>query len=115
MQAHIINKQLPNIINRIGQQTNVPVINIFRALGGSDNPKVAPRLKNYFINESMPLNNPNDGCHPNDLGYSQLARTVLQELIRTNFTGRRMISSDNLPFKNLKSDEGSKLKIVKWS
>ena len=61
--------------------------------------------RHLFIDDSRPIANPNDGCHPNDAGYIQIARyaflvnytasifnynvlffrTIHSELIRTNF------------------------------
>ena len=36
-----------------------------------------PESRGLFINDSKPIAWPNDGCHPNKQGYSQLARSAI--------------------------------------
>lgn len=86
IQQHVVNNELPRLIPMIGQMTNSEVIDIFHAMGGKKLTK-----RHLFINDSLPIKWPNDGCHPNDLGYKVIARTVAKAIL-----GQQFISSDSI-------------------
>lgn len=77
IQRDIVNDVLPNLIRRIGNEVGAHVIDVFEALGGASLSK--PHL---LITAGKPLKPPNDGCHPNDLGYKAIAHAVAVELLR---------------------------------
>jgi hypothetical protein len=71
MQPTIVNSKLPSVIAKVAQASNSVLVNVFEAMGGARLQR--PEL---FIDKSKPMEPPNDGCHPNDLGYKVLADTV---------------------------------------
>lgn len=76
----IINSIYPNVIPSISQSTEVLVIDIFNALGGSTLQKLSD-----FILTGQEIVWPHDGCHPNDFGYFDIANEISSCIFATNF------------------------------
>jgi lysophospholipase L1-like esterase len=76
IQQDIVNNRLPVLIQGLAKTYNLPVINAFEALGGKNLSK-----RYLFYTDSEPNRPHNDGIHPNDLGYLELAHTVASELL----------------------------------
>ena len=49
---------------------------IFPVVEGKTDGSVDPGSRDLFIDDSKPIAWPNDGCHPNNKGYTQLARLI---------------------------------------
>ena len=79
MNMHVINYELPQLIPQIAKETSAKLIDVFNSMGGEKLTK-----KHLFINENIPLKWPNDGCHPNDLGYKIMAKTIAESIIYHN-------------------------------
>lgn len=77
VQADIIANVYPRLIVDIANKNGAKVIDLHSVLGGS-----ALRFPELFLDPGQPIRWPNDGCHPNDLGYIEIARAVAKEILR---------------------------------
>jgi hypothetical protein len=87
MMKDVINNDLPRMITIISKRTGTILIDIFSILGGcyNNNHETYHRNGCYdkeeaFINRSIPIQNPNDGIHPNDNGYIIIAKEIAKRI-----------------------------------
>lgn len=76
---------MPVFINEIANTYRLQVINLFEALGGKELNK-----RHLFYNDSNtdPKWKYNDGIHPNNLGYLEIAHTVASAWLGRDVTHR---------------------------
>ena len=76
IQPDVVNHELPRDVANVARRTNSRIIHVYEAMGGQK--LLKPQL---MFTPGKPVNPPNDGCHPNDIGYKIIARTVATELL----------------------------------
>jgi lysophospholipase L1-like esterase len=67
---------LPKIVIDIAINARVKILNIFNTLGGKN-----LTIPEAFLSPGKPIRWPNDGCHPNDYGYSLIAKKVAKDIV----------------------------------
>ena len=72
----IVNQNLGRVIEAIGKNNDVQVIDWFKKLGGAS--LTRPHL---FLTPDRGFKWPNDGCHPNDTGYRVIARILCSTIL----------------------------------
>jgi acyl-CoA thioesterase I len=77
VQTDIIKHVYPRVIVDIAKRNGAKVIDLHSVLGGRE-----LRSPQLFLDPGKPIRWPNDGCHPNDLGYIEIARAVAKEILR---------------------------------
>lgn len=105
MDPPTVNYKLPTVIPKIAQASNSILVNAFEAMGG-----VQLRRPELFIDRTKPMEPPNDGCHPNDLGYEVLAETVaasFRKHFQQDFRGVDGATTDNESGRQQKEEEPS--------
>ena len=78
----IVNQHLGRVIKAIGERNDVEVVDWFEYLGGASLSR--PHL---FMVPDKVLQWPNDGCHPNDIGYRVIARILSSKILGNNYKG----------------------------
>ena len=78
----IVNQSLGRVIEAIGKRNEVQVVDWFKHLGGA-----ALSRPHLFMTHSKELKWPNDGCHPNDIGYRVIARILCSKILGEKYKG----------------------------
>lgn len=75
--SYFQNQKLPRIVTDVANISNVKTINIFNVMGGVELTK-----PEAFFTPGKKINKwPNDGCHPNDHGYTIMSKKIAREIV----------------------------------
>ena len=77
----VVNERFQHVIPKIASIANVGYVNIFEAMGGKKG------KRHLFLDDAKPIKWPNDGCHPNDLGYRVIALTIAKAILQKQTLG----------------------------
>jgi lysophospholipase L1-like esterase len=92
IQENIVNAEIPRIVPEVVERTGAILVDNFAALGGK-----SLRQPDMFVNKTIPFGVwPNDGIHPNDVGYKAIANniaSVLREHLGAHAKRRSKINS----------------------